>query len=60
LPTPEALLGGADLVMVPALPYAADQLANMQRLYGTYLRQHFDPAGISPHWQLWARRPATP
>jgi hypothetical protein len=60
LPRPEALLGGADLVMVPALPYAADQLANMQRLYGTYLWQHFDQAGISPHWQLWARRPATP
>jgi hypothetical protein len=60
LPTPEAMLGGADLVMVPALPDKADQLANMQRLYGTYLRQHFDPAGASPHWQLWARRPATP
>ena len=38
-PTPEAMLGSADLVMVPALPDKADQLANMQRLYGAYLRR---------------------
>lgn len=60
VPTPEAMLGGADLVMVPALPYAISQLANMQALYGTYLRQHFDQTVKSPHWQLWTRRSATP
>jgi hypothetical protein len=58
LPTPEAMLGSVDLVMVPALPYASAQLANMQTLCGAYLRQHFDLAGTSPHWRVWARRPA--
>ena len=55
LPKPEAVLGDADFVMVPRLPIAQQQLQDMQRVYGPYLKEHFIPAKESRHWELWAR-----
>jgi hypothetical protein len=56
LPKPDELLGDADYVMVPRLPYTAYQLALMMRLYGDALREKYQLLKTSPHWDLWARK----
>jgi hypothetical protein len=56
LPSPERLIGGADFIMIPLLPYSPDQLESMMRIYGPYLRQNYELVKVSPHWELWMRR----
>lgn len=55
LPSSGQLFGGVDYVMVPRSPYQAEQLENMQRVYGAYLTAHFYILKESTYWQLWQR-----
>jgi hypothetical protein len=57
-PAPEQLLGAADFVMMPRLPFQPAQLENMLTLYGDYLRLHFEQVKTSPHWQVLAPKMA--
>jgi hypothetical protein len=57
-PAPEQLLGAADFVMMPRLPFHPAQLENMLTLYGDYLRLHFEQVKTSPHWQVLAPKMA--
>jgi hypothetical protein len=55
LPKPEVLVGAADFVMVPRLPYSVSQFTIMKNIYGTYLKQNYVQLTESPHWELWTR-----
>ena len=56
LPKPDEILGDADYVMVPTLPYYAKQLEIMMKIYGSSLRTNYRLLKVSPHWELWARK----
>jgi len=56
LPKPDEILGDADYVMVPTLPYYAEQLEIMMKIYGSALRTNYRLLKVSPHWELWARK----
>jgi hypothetical protein len=56
LPKPDEILGDADYVMVPMLPYYAEQLEIMMKIYGSTLRTNYRLLKVSPHWELRARK----
>jgi hypothetical protein len=54
-PQPQALIGAADFVMVPRLPFSVTQLTAMMNLYGPYLKENYVLSKGSSHWELWTR-----
>lgn len=56
LPSPRQFIGDVDYVMVPRTPYDIEQLSNMQRIYGPYLRHNYIVLTESLHWDLWVRK----
>ncbi len=54
-PSPEFLMGAADLVAVPKKASDPTLDDNVPRLYGPYLKSHFHLVGESRDWRLYRR-----
>ena len=58
-PSPERILGHADLVMVPKHAWDPDRFQGTWRVYGGYLTRHFALAAESGHWYMYRRLPTS-
>lgn len=56
-PSPERIIGHADLVMVPKQPWDADRFEGTWRNYGGFLTRHFALAAESSSWFMYRRLP---
>jgi hypothetical protein len=56
LPQPEGLLGDADFIMVPRLPFSVSQFMALMDLYGPYLKSNYVQLKDSSHSELWTRK----
>lgn len=54
---PEEFLGSVDYVMIPKAPWNQPTAEFLQRVYGQYLKEHFEPIKSSDYWVLWNRLP---
>ncbi len=54
-PTPEFLMGSADLIAVPKKASDPTLDDNVPRLYGPYLKSHYHLLGESRDWRLYRR-----
>lgn len=54
-PSPERLLGHADLVMVPKQPWDPERFRGTWRNYGGFLTRHFALAAESSRWYMYRR-----
>lgn len=54
-PTPEFLIGSADLIAVPKKASDPTLDSNLPRLYGPYLKSHYHLLGESRDWRLYRR-----
>lgn len=54
----EEMLGGVDVIMIPANPVAEGTTEKMQQIYGPYLERHFRLAKTNEFWSLYQRRSA--
>ena len=54
-PSPERILGHADLVMVPKRPWDPDRFQGTWRVYGDFLTGHFVLAAESSRWCMYRR-----
>ncbi len=54
-PTPEFLIGSADLIAVPKKASDPTLDINVPRLYGPYLKSHYHVLGESRDWRLYRR-----
>ena len=54
-PSPEFLIGAADLIVVPKKASDPTLDDNVPRLYGPYLKSHFHLVGESRDWRLYRR-----
>jgi len=55
-PSPARLIGDADFVVVPIVPYSQGQLEEMKAVYGAHLEAEYAKVTQSEHWVLWERR----
>lgn len=55
-PSPDALLGDADLVLVPKVPLFRETLAVKMDIYGAALRERFEEVEQTEWWRLLRRR----
>lgn len=55
LPADE-MLGGVDVVMIPKKPASESTTEKMEKIYGSYLDQHFLLIRVTDHWRLYQRR----
>lgn len=60
LPSPKDFVGNVDYVMVPRLPYDAEQFEMRMELYGKYLKQHYFLKVESANWYMWKRKDVGP
>ena len=56
-PSPEALLGGAEWVMVPKIPLFADTARRKRSLYDPYIAEHCRLVAENDWWWCWRRTP---
>lgn len=54
----EEVLGGVDVVMIPAQPIADGTTEKMEEIYRPYLERHFRLSRVTTFWSLYQRRTA--
>ena len=59
-PTPEQAFGDADVLMVPTYPGEKPGFSAMLRIYGGYIKEHFEIGDKSDQWHLLLRRKSPP
>jgi hypothetical protein len=52
-PSPEYVMGGASIVMLPEVFINQNLILSMPRIYGPYLHAHFHLEARSQHWRLY-------